>query len=104
MVHQTRGAWAITIEQPNLTEYSLLVDYGDGEIAIEDPYRFLPTIGELDLHLISAGRHEDLWKVMGAHCKTVQGVSGVAFTVWAPSAQGVRVIGDFNMWDGVAHP
>ena len=104
MVHQLRGAWAITIEQPGLTEYTLQVDYGQGPIDSGDPYRFLPTIGELDLHLISAGRHEDLWKVMGAHCKTVQGVDGVAFTVWAPSAQGVRVIGDFNMWDGVGYP
>ena len=104
MSHLTRGAWAITIDQPGLTEYHLRVDYGQGEIQIEDPYRFLPTIGELDLHLISAGRHEDLWRVMGAHCKSIDGVSGVAFTVWAPSAQGVRVVGDFNMWDGVAHP
>jgi 1,4-alpha-glucan branching enzyme len=104
MVHQLRGAWAITIEQPGLTEYTLQVDYGQGVIGSDDPYRFLPTIGELDLHLISAGRHEDLWKVMGSHCKNVQGVDGVAFTVWAPSAQGVRVIGDFNMWDGTGYP
>ena len=104
MTHQLRGAWAITIEQPGLTEYTLQVDYGQGVIDSDDPYRFLPTIGELDLHLISAGRHEDLWKVMGAHCKNVQGVAGVAFTVWAPSAQGVRVVGDFNMWDGAGYP
>mgnify|MGYP000016332081 FL=1 len=104
MTHQLRGAWAITIEQPGISEYTLQVDYGQGVIATDDPYRFLPTIGELDLHLISAGRHEDLWKVMGAHCKNVQGVDGVAFTVWAPSAQGVRVIGDFNMWDGIGYP
>ncbi|MEI6109217.1 MAG: 1,4-alpha-glucan branching protein GlgB, partial [Actinomycetes bacterium] len=104
LVHQLRGAWAITIEQPGLTEYTLQVDYGQGVINSDDPYRFLPTIGELDLHLISAGHHEDLWKVMGAHCKNVQGVNGVAFTVWAPSAQGVRVVGDFNMWDGAGYP
>jgi len=104
MVSALRGAWAITIEQPGLTEYTLQVDYGQGVIDTDDPYRFLPTIGELDLHLISAGRHEDLWKVMGAHCKNVQGVDGVAFTVWAPSAQGVRVIGDFNLWDGTGYP
>ncbi|MCX6404503.1 MAG: 1,4-alpha-glucan branching protein GlgB [Actinobacteria bacterium] len=104
MVHQLRGAWAITIDQPELTEYTLQVDYGQGAVDTDDPYRFLPTIGELDLHLISAGRHEDLWKVMGAHCKNVQGVDGVAFTVWAPSAQGVRVVGDFNMWDGAGYP
>lgn len=104
MTHQLRGAWAITIEKPGITDYTLQVDYGQGVVETDDPFRFLPTIGELDLHLISAGRHEDLWKVMGAHCKNVQGVDGVAFTVWAPSAQGVRVIGDFNMWDGTGYP
>lgn len=104
MAHQLRGAWAITIEKPGITDYTLQVDYGQGVVETDDSFRFLPTIGELDLHLISAGRHEDLWKVMGAHCKNVQGVDGVAFTVWAPSAQGVRVIGDFNMWDGTGYP
>ena len=104
MVHQGQGIWAITIEEPNIAEYRIQVDYGDGIVESDDPYRFLPTIGELDLHLISAGKHEDLWRVLGAHIKTIQGVTGVAFTVWAPSAQGVRVIGDFNMWNGVTHP
>ena len=61
----------------------------------DDPYRFPPTLGELDLHLIAEGRHESLWTVLGAHPQTD---GGVAFAVWAPNARGVRVIGDFTGW------
>lgn len=85
-------------------EYALLVTYDDNEIELQDPYRFLPTLGELDLHLIGEGRHEELWKALGAHPMTVQGVTGTRFTVWAPDARGVRVSGDFNYWDGAAYP
>jgi 1,4-alpha-glucan branching enzyme len=60
----------------------------------DDPYRFPPTLGELDLHLIGEGRHEELWKVLGAHPRD----GGVAFAVWAPSAKGVRLVGDFTGW------
>jgi 1,4-alpha-glucan branching enzyme len=60
----------------------------------DDPYRFAPTVGELDLHLIGEGRHERLWTVLGAHPRD----GGVAFAVWAPSARGVRVVGDFTGW------
>ena len=74
----------------------------------DDPYRFLPTLGDIDLHLIGEGRHEQLWEVLGAHVRSYQTslgvVSGVSFAVWAPNAQGVRVAGDFNYWDGTAHP
>ncbi|GAA2752346.1 1,4-alpha-glucan branching protein GlgB [Kitasatospora cinereorecta] len=58
-----------------------------------------PTPGELDLHLIGEGRHERLWEVMGAH----PAADGTGFTVWAPNARAVGVIGDFNHWDGSAH-
>ncbi|MFI5915254.1 1,4-alpha-glucan branching protein GlgB [Dactylosporangium sp. NPDC051541] len=60
----------------------------------DDPYRHLPTLGELDLHLIQEGRHEKLWKVLGAQVHD----DGVAFAVWAPNARGVRVVGDFTGW------
>ncbi|MEW2120933.1 1,4-alpha-glucan branching enzyme [Streptomyces sp. NPDC005474] len=85
-------------------EYTLLVSYEGGESEVEDPYRFLPALGELDLHLIREGRHEELWKALGAQPMTHQGVAGTRFTVWAPNAQGVRVAGDFTCWDGTAHP
>ena len=59
-----------------------------------------PAIGELDLHLIREGRHEELWRVLGAHVREIDGSKGTAFTVWAPNARAVRVVGDFNSWDG----
>ncbi|GAA1888459.1 1,4-alpha-glucan branching protein GlgB [Asanoa iriomotensis] len=65
----------------------------DGRV-FDDPYRFGPTIGEIDLHLIGEGRHERLWEALGSHARD----GGVSFTVWAPSARGVRVIGDFTGW------
>ena len=72
--------------------YQLEVDYGEsGTVTIDDPYRFLPTIGELDVHLLGEGRHEELWERLGAHVREVDGVRGTAFAVWAPSrAGGVR--------------
>ena len=85
--------------------YRLEVDYGEsGTVTIDDPYRFLPTIGELDLHLVGEGRHEELWTKLGAHVRTVDGVRGTAFAVWAPSGRAVSVVGDFNFWDGRIHP
>jgi 1,4-alpha-glucan branching enzyme len=65
------------------------------------------VVGEVDLHLINEGRHEELWKVLGAHPRSVEGpdgpLTGTAFAVWAPAARDVRVVGDFNGWDGTAH-
>ncbi|WP_405665561.1 1,4-alpha-glucan branching enzyme [Streptomyces sp. NBC_01166] len=84
--------------------YRLQVAYDDNTIEVDDPYRFLPAIGELDLHLIGEGRHEELWKALGSQPMEHQGVSGTRFTVWAPNARGVRVTGDFNYWDGTAFP
>jgi 1,4-alpha-glucan branching enzyme len=88
--------------------YLLEVDYDGHVVTSDDPYRWLPTVGELDLHLIGEGRHERLWDVLGAHLRsydTPDGtVSGVSFAVWAPTARGVRVIGDFDGWDGRANP
>ncbi len=65
----------------------------------DDPYRFLPTLGELDLHLITEGRHRELWRRLGARILEHQGVVGVAFAVWAPNASGVHVVSDANFWD-----
>jgi 1,4-alpha-glucan branching enzyme len=63
-----------------------------------------PGLGELDLHLIGEGRHERLWQALGAHPRTVDGVDGTSFAVWAPNARSVRVAGDFNDWSSDAHP
>ncbi|MBC2905035.1 1,4-alpha-glucan branching enzyme [Streptomyces cupreus] len=85
-------------------EYRLLVVYDGAELEIEDPYRFLPALGDLDLHLIGEGRHEQLWQALGAEPMTHQGVAGTRFTVWAPNARGVRLAGTFNFWDGTGYP
>jgi 1,4-alpha-glucan branching enzyme len=85
-------------------EYRLLVQYEGTLLETEDAYRFLPTLGDLDLHLIGEGRHEELWTALGAHPMTHQGVTGTRFAVWAPNARGVRVAGTFNFWDGTGHP
>ncbi|MFJ4787512.1 1,4-alpha-glucan branching protein GlgB [Streptomyces sp. NPDC088794] len=87
-----------------IPSYTLVVTYAEGEHETEDPYRFLPALGELDLHLIAEGRHEELWKALGAEPMSHAGVTGTRFTVWAPNAQGVRVAGDFTFWDGTALP
>jgi 1,4-alpha-glucan branching enzyme len=89
--------------------YHLRVDYGNGNVVeVDDPYRWLPTVGELDRHLISEGRHERLWDVLGAHVRSYDTptgvVEGVSFAVWAPTARGMRVAGDFDGWDGRANP
>ncbi len=84
--------------------YRLEVDYGSaGTFTIEDPYRFSPTIGELDLHLIGEGRHREIYEKLGAHVHEQDGITGVAFAVWAPAARAVSVVGDFNSWDGRLH-
>jgi 1,4-alpha-glucan branching enzyme len=85
-------------------DYELEVDYGEaGVFTVRDPYGFLPTIGEVDLHLIGEGRHEEVYTKLGAHLREVGGVTGTAFSVWAPAARSVSVVGDFNSWDGRLH-
>jgi 1,4-alpha-glucan branching enzyme len=107
--HLHEGVWQATLPLETVPDYRLLVDFGDGfEHLQDDPYRYLPTLGEMDLHLIGEGRHEDLWTVLGSHVRTydsaVGSVTGTSFAVWAPSAQGVRIAADFNGWGSVAHP
>jgi 1,4-alpha-glucan branching enzyme len=85
--------------------YELEVAYPDGNtFTLRDPYAFLPSLGELDVHLAGEGRHEALYDKLGAHVTEMDGITGVAFAVWAPSARSVAVIGDFNSWDGRLHP
>ncbi|MFE9643542.1 1,4-alpha-glucan branching enzyme [Streptomyces sp. NPDC006365] len=98
------GLFSTVLPLDSIPEYTLLVTYGDDEFEFEDPYRFLPSLGEFDLYLFSEGRHEQLWKALGAEPMEHQGVTGTRFTVWAPNARGVRLLGDFNYWDGTAFP
>ncbi|CAM5618987.1 1,4-alpha-glucan branching enzyme [Streptomyces californicus] len=98
------GFFSGVLPVPEVPEYRLEVRYEDDTIEIDDPYRFWPAIGELDLHLIGEGRHEELWRALGAQPMVHQGVAGTRFTVWAPNARGVRVTGDFTYWDGTGTP
>ncbi|MFF1263579.1 1,4-alpha-glucan branching enzyme [Streptomyces sp. NPDC058321] len=98
------GLFTAVLPLDAIPAYTLLVTYDGDEREVEDPYRFLPALGEFDLHLIGEGRHEELWTALGAQPMTHEGVAGTRFTVWAPNARGVRVCGDFCAWDGTAFP
>jgi 1,4-alpha-glucan branching enzyme len=98
-------------QQPG--DYRVEVVYPDGQggtatHTVDDPFRWLPTVGQLDEHLIREGRHERLWEVLGSHVRrydTPRGtVEGVSFAVWAPNARGVKVTGDFDYWEARAYP
>lgn len=90
-------------EEPG--DYKLEVTYPGGQTySMRDAYRFAPTLGEIDLHLVGEGSHRRLWEKLGARVLTVDGVEGVSFAVWAPNARSVRVVGTFNSWDGRLHP
>jgi 1,4-alpha-glucan branching enzyme len=78
--------------------------YHQNGLLARDPYSFLPTIGELDLHLFSQGCHYELYSALGANIKTIDGVSGVSFTLWAPNATHVALIADFNHFNGKVCP
>ena len=109
LAHEHEGVWVGALPVLEVPDYRLEVSYDADPLRLDDPYRFLPTLGEVDLHLINEGRHENLWEVLGArvhHYTTPLGeqVSGTAFAVWAPSARAVRVKGSFNSWDGREHP
>ena len=85
--------------------YQLRVTGGNGEVRrLNDPYRFLPTLGDQDLYLFNEGNEHRIYEKLGAHIRVVDGVAGVAFSVWAPGAARVSVVGNFNGWDGRYHP
>jgi 1,4-alpha-glucan branching enzyme len=92
---------------PGSDHYRFEADYGTppyvSTFVFEDPYRAWPTVGELDLHLFGEGRHHRLWEILGAHPRGHEGVEGTAFALWAPNAHAVRVVGDWNFWDGRVH-
>jgi 1,4-alpha-glucan branching enzyme len=117
MTHRHQGVFEVTLPESDapVPDYRLEVTYpgessrtngtttgapADWQDLQDDPYRHLPTLGEFDLHLIAEGRHEELWRVLGSQARE----TGAAFAVWAPNARGVRVVGDFNFWDGRGYP
>ncbi|MDH6133123.1 1,4-alpha-glucan branching enzyme [Kitasatospora sp. MAA4] len=105
LTHQQAGLFTGMLPGSAIPAYRLRVSYpGCEPLTQDDGYRMPPTLGELDLHLIREGRHEQLWQALGSHVRTVDGVTGTAFAVWAPNAVGVRLVGDFNHWDGTGCP
>ena len=121
-IHEYNGVFMALVpaaaaeEGYGVPDYRIRTEYEDGSVVVsDDPYRYLPTIGEMDMYLFGEGRHERLWEALGAHVlryddpmgssEGVDGeqVVGTAFTVWAPNAHAVRVVGDFNGWNGRTH-
>ena len=86
-----------------LSHYRLRVRFADHVVELEDPYRFPPVLADTDLYLLAEGTHLQLYDKLGAHPLNVEGVTGVAFAVFAPNARRVSVVGDFNFWDGRRH-
>ncbi len=84
--------------------YRLRVGEGAAAWETEDPYSFPPILGDMDIYLLAEGRHRDFGRCLGAHPAVVDGIAGVRFAVWAPNAQRVSVVGDFNGWDGRRYP
>ena len=100
--------FAIELSATEAFDYRLRVTWPGQEPQVTaDPYAFLPTLGDMDIYLISEGRHERLWDVLGANIKTYETmigeVKGTAFAVWAPNAIGVAVVGNFNGWNASQH-
>lgn len=112
MTAQTDDLFVVAVPIEGLIDYRYRIDYpdgagGTGQFVVADGYRFLPSIGETDTYLFGEGRREQLWTILGARhvsYTTPDGeVTGTAFTVWAPNAHGVAVIGDFD-WTGRTAP
>jgi 1,4-alpha-glucan branching enzyme len=92
-------------DRPEVCRYSLRVHKTNGEIRqFHDPYRFLPTLSNQDLYLFNEGTEQRVYQKLGAHLRTIDGVRGVSFAVWAPNASRVSVVGDFCRWDGRYFP
>ncbi len=84
--------------------YFIIKEHYDGtQVTFIDPYSFLPTLTDFDLYLFNAGDHHRIYEKLGAHCIEIHGIAGTQFTVWAPNARSVSVIGDFNGWDPRYH-
>ena len=99
------GFFSVVIKNKTRFDYKLNVKFDNGdELTYIDPYVFEPVIDPIDVSLFNEGEHYNIYEKMGAHPLTVDGVEGVLFAVWAPNAERVSVVGNFNNWDGRRHP
>ncbi|MBM4124116.1 MAG: 1,4-alpha-glucan branching protein GlgB [Nitrospira sp.] len=103
-VHEA-GLFEVTVPiSRGKLRYALRVREQGGSVTEQgDPYAYPPQLTDFDLHLFAEGRHYRAYDMLGAHVRTLEGVSGVRFAVWAPNALRVSVVGDFNRWDGRRH-
>ncbi len=98
------GFFACLIRDSGRVPYRFRVYDADGAAEeCEDPYAFVPVWEEEDLQKFAAGNHASIWKLLGAHPDVISGTAGVRFSVWAPNAMRISVVGDFNRWDGRTH-
>jgi 1,4-alpha-glucan branching enzyme len=98
------GFFEASVAGPRPADYRLRVQWADGnESLLDDPYRFGPVLGEMDVWLLGEGSHLRPFEILGAHLRSMSGVDGTSFAVWAPNASRVSVVGDFNVWDGRRH-
>lgn len=99
-----RGFYQINLGPREDFKYKLKIENNCGGFyTIYDPYSFPSVLGDIDVYLLAEGSHLDMYKKLGAHVNTINGVKGVSFAVWAPNAKRVSVVGDFNNWDGRVH-
>ena len=99
------GFFEVEIEGKKLFRYRIRIrTRNNEEKEFHDPYSFLPVLTDFDLHLIGEGTHYKNYEKLGSHVKTIDGIRGVHFAVWAPNAKNIGVVGDFNNWDGRCHP
>ncbi|KAE9787578.1 1,4-alpha-glucan branching enzyme, partial [Escherichia coli] len=94
----------VLARRKNPFRYQLAVLWHGQQNLIDDPYRFGPLLQEMDAWLLSEGTHLRPYESLGAHAQTMDGVTGTRFTLWAPNARRVSVVGQFNYWDGRRHP
>jgi len=103
-VHDAGIFEGVTRDASRVYAYDLVVTQGGQARRTRDPFSFLPTLGETDLYLFGQGNERRIYDKLGAQLRNVDGVAGTSFAVWAPNAQRISVVGDFNGWDGRFHP
>ena len=102
---RVEGFFSICIKDKKSFDYMLDIKYEDGtEEKVIDPYVFEPVIDPIDISRFNEGIHYEIYEKLGAHPMVVDGVKGTLFAVWAPNAERVSVVGNFNKWDGRRHP
>src|SRR6476646_7288780 len=103
-VHESGLFEGTTPKAQHVYAYDLVITDFQGQVRrSRDPYSFLPTLGEADLYLFGKGDERRIYDKLGAQLRTIDGVAGASFAVWAPNAQRISVVGDFNQWDGRFH-